>query len=57
MLNILPRSFENLKYFLLYGKKILIPFKDVQSTIRINGLITTKELKVDDSVEDLNILI
>jgi len=51
----LPRSFENFKDTMLYGKEGTITLEEVQATLRTKELTKFKELKVDDSGEGLNV--
>jgi len=51
----LPRSFENFKDTMLYGKEGTITLEEVQAVLRTKELTKFKELKVDDSGEGLNV--
>ena len=51
----LPRSFENFKDTMLYGKEGTITLEEVQAALRTKELTKFKELKVDDSGEGLNV--
>ncbi|MCI42708.1 cytochrome P450, partial [Trifolium medium] len=47
----LPRSLENFKNTLLYGKEGTITLDEVQSALRTQELTNFRDLKVDDSGE------
>jgi len=51
----LPRSFENFKGTMLYGKEGTITLEEVQATLITKDLTKFKELKCDDSGEGLNV--
>jgi len=55
LLRALPRSFENFKDAMLYGKEGTITLEEVQVALRTKELTKFKELKVDDSGEGLNV--
>jgi len=50
-----PRSFENFKDAMLYGKEGTITLEEVQVALRTKELTKFKELKVDDSGKGLNV--
>jgi len=50
----LPRSFENFKDTMLYGKEDTITLEEVQAAFRIKELTKFKKLKVDDTRECWN---
>ncbi|WJX42094.1 hypothetical protein P8452_29365 [Trifolium repens] len=50
-----PKSLENLKDALLYGKEGTITLEEVQAALRTKELTRFRDLKVDDSGEGLNI--
>ncbi|KAK2417659.1 alpha carbonic anhydrase [Trifolium repens] len=52
----LPKSYENLKDALLYGKEGTITLDEVQSALRTKELTKFKDLKVDDGAEGLNVM-
>ncbi|CAJ2674023.1 unnamed protein product [Trifolium pratense] len=51
----LPKSFENLKDALLYGKEGTITLDEVQSTLRTKEMTKMRDLRIDDSGEGLNV--
>ncbi|KAK2403613.1 alpha carbonic anhydrase [Trifolium repens] len=51
----LPKSYENLKDALLYGKEGTITLDEVQPALRTKELTKFKYLKVDDGAEGLNV--
>ncbi|CAJ2659183.1 unnamed protein product [Trifolium pratense] len=51
----LPKSLENLKDALLYGKEGTITLDEVQSALRTKELTKLRDLRVDDSAEGLNV--
>ncbi|MCI52711.1 cytochrome P450, partial [Trifolium medium] len=51
----LPRSLENFKDALLYGKEGTITLDEVQSALRTKELTKLRDLRVDDSAEGLNV--
>ncbi|CAJ2653064.1 unnamed protein product [Trifolium pratense] len=51
----LPKSLENLKDALLYGKEGTITLDEVQSALRTKELTKLRDLRVDDSAGGLNI--
>lgn len=53
LLSSLPRSFENFKDALIYGKECITTFDEVQTTIRFKESSKVKDLKIDDSGEGL----
>ena len=55
LLCVLPKSYENLKDALLYGKEGTITLDEVQSALRTKELTKFKDLKVDDGAEGLNV--
>ncbi|PNX56912.1 cytochrome p450 [Trifolium pratense] len=50
----LPKSLENLKDVLLYGKEVTITLDEVQSALRTKEWTKLRDLGVDDSAEGLN---
>ncbi|CAJ2654885.1 unnamed protein product [Trifolium pratense] len=52
----LPKSLENLKDALLYGKEGTITLDEVQSALRTKELTKLRDLRVDDSAEGLNVM-
>ncbi|KAK2433181.1 inorganic pyrophosphatase TTM2 [Trifolium repens] len=51
----IPKSYENLKDALLYGKEGTITLDEVRSALRTNELTKFKDLKVDDGAKGLNV--
>ena len=51
----LPKSFENLKDALLYGKEGTITLDEVQSALRTKEMTKMRDLRIDDSGEGLNV--
>ncbi|KAK2362411.1 alpha carbonic anhydrase [Trifolium repens] len=55
LLSALPKSLENLKDALLYGKEGTITLDEVQSALRTKEMTKLRDLKIDDSGEGLNV--
>jgi len=51
----LPKSFENFKDTILYGKEGTTTLEEVQSALRTKELTKFKDLKVDEGGEGLNV--
>jgi phage gpG-like protein len=51
----LPRSFENFKDTMLYGKVGTVTLEEVQATLRSKKLTKFKDLKFGDSGEGLSV--
>lgn len=54
-LSSLPRSFDQFKVALLYGKKVTITFDEVQTVVRSKKNSKMKDLKIDDGGEGLSV--
>ncbi|PNX90687.1 cytochrome p450, partial [Trifolium pratense] len=52
---LLPKSLENLKDTLLYGKEGTITLDEVQSALRTKDMTKMRDLKIDGSGEGLNV--
>jgi len=52
----LPKSFENFKDTILYGKEGTTTLEDFQAALRIKELTKFKDMKVDEGGEGLNVI-
>ena len=55
LLSSLPRSFEHFKDALLYGKEGTITLDEVQTAVKSKEFSKSKDLKIEDSGEGLNV--
>ena len=55
LLSSLPRSFEHFKDALLYGKEGTITLDEVQTAVKSKEFSKSKDLKIEDNGEDLNV--
>lgn len=56
LLCVLPRSFENFKDSMLYGKEDTVSQEEVKVALKIKELTKFKYMKVDDGEQGLNVL-
>ena len=55
LLSLLPRFFDHFKDALLYDKECTITFNEVQTAVKSKEFSKSKDLKIEDSGEGLNV--